>query len=216
MAVIDDRMSIFINSFDSALPDYLEEIKRKALEDNVPIVRDDMQTLLKFLMKERKPVDILEVGCAVGFSGLLMMEYAPENAHLTTIENYEVRIPIALSNFESAGEDKAERIELIEGDAADVLFGLEGEYDFIFLDAAKAQYINYLPDIMRLLKKGGMLVTDNVLQEGDILESRYAITRRDRTIHSRMREYLYEIKHREDLETVILPVGDGATLSVKL
>ena len=83
------------------------------------------------------------------------------------------------------------------------------------MDAAKGQYINFMPDILRLLKVGGLLISDNVLQDGDIIESRFAVTRRNRTIHARMREYLYELKHHEDLETVILPVGDGVTISVR-
>ena len=103
----------------------------------------------------------------------------------------------------------------MEGDAIEILKYLEGPYDMIFMDAAKGQYINFLPDVLRLLPEGGLLVSDNVLQEGDIIESRYAVTRRDRTIHSRMREYLYELKHHPQLQTVILPVGDGVTLSVK-
>ena len=93
--------------------------------------------------------------------------------------------------------------------------GLEGVYDFIFMDAAKGQYIHFLPDILRLLPEGGLLVSDNVLQDGDVLESRYAVPRRNRTIHARMREYLYELTHHPQLETCILPVGDGVTLSVK-
>ena len=132
---------------------------------------------------------------------------------ITTIENYEKRIPIARENFKRAGRE--EQIILIEGDAAEVLGRLEGEYDFIFMDAAKGQYIHYLPDVMRLLADGGCLVSDNVMQDGDVIESRFAVERRNRTIHARMREYLYELKHREDLVTSILPLGDGAAVSIK-
>ena len=104
---------------------------------------------------------------------------------------------------------------MLEGDALEILPTLTEEYDFIFMDAAKGQYIHFMPDILRLLKVGGLLISDNVLQDGDIIESRFAVTRRNRTIHARMREYLYELKHHEDLETVILPVGDGVTISVR-
>ena len=104
----------------------------------------------------------------------------------------------------------------MEGDATEILKTLQEPYDRIFMDAAKGQYIHFLPDVMRLLKKGGILVSDNVLQDGDVMESRYAVTRRNRTIHSRMREYLYELKHNDQLVTDILPVGDGVTVSVKL
>ena len=108
-----------------------------------------------------------------------------------------------------------EKITLLEGDAADVLKELEGPYDFIFMDAAKGQYIHFLPEVLRLLAPGGILVSDNVLQDGDVVESRYAVVRRNRTIHSRMREYLWTLKHMDGLETIVLPIGDGMTVSVK-
>lgn len=157
---------------------------------------------------------ILEVGTAIGFSALFMSEYAPEGCHITTIEKYEKRIPLAKENFKKAG--KQDSITLIEGDATEVLSDLQETFDFIFMDAAKGQYIHFLPDILRLLESGGLLVSDNILQDGDIIESKYAITRRNRTIHNRMREYLYALTHHEQLETVILPLADGVTLSTKL
>ena len=157
---------------------------------------------------------ILEVGTAVGFSALLMSEYAPAGCEITTIENYEKRIPIARNNFKRAGKES--QITLLEGDAMEVLPTLDEPYDFIFMDAAKGQYIHYMPEVMRLLKTGGTLVSDNVMQDGSIIESRFAVERRDRTIHSRMREYLYELKHHEELLTSIIPLGDGVAVSVKL
>ena len=179
----------------------------------MPIIRREMQSFLKVLLRITSPRLILEVGTAVGFSTLLMSEYAPEDCRITTIENYEKRIPIARENFRKAG--KEDRITLLEGDAAQVLKTLEGSYDFIFMDAAKAQYIHFLPDILRLLSNGGILVSDNVLQDGDLIESHFAVERRNRTIYKRMREYLYVLKNHEQLETSILPLGDGVTLSVK-
>lgn len=212
--IVDERMAAFIDSLDKGNTPFLDEIEKFALETQVPIIRKAMQSLLKFLLAYVKPKRILEVGTAIGFSALLMSEYAPEGCHITTIEKYEKRIPIARENFKRAG--KEQDITLIEGDATEVLKALEGTYDIIFMDAAKGQYINFLPDIMRLLSQGGLLISDNVLQDGDIIESRFAVTRRNRTIHARMREYLYELKHHPGLETVILPVGDGVTLSTKL
>lgn len=211
--IIDERMSAFIDSMDKGNTPFLDEIERFARETEVPIIRKSMQQLLKFLLAFSKPERILEVGTAIGFSALLMSEYAPENCHITTIEKYEKRIPIAKENFAKAG--KEEKITLLEGDAAEILKELEGSYDLIFMDAAKGQYINFMPDILRLLAPGGLLVSDNVLQDGDVIESRFAVTRRNRTIHSRMREYLFELTHHPQLETTILPVGDGVTLSVK-
>ena len=211
--VVDERIVTFINSLDTQNSDILESIEKEALDTYVPIIRKEMQSFLKVLLKMQKPMSILEVGTAVGFSALLMSDYMPEGGHITTIENYDKRIPIARNNFNRAGKEDV--ITLIEGDANIVMKDLEGEFDFIFMDAAKGQYINYFPHVMRLLKKGGLLVSDNVLQDGDIIESRYAVERRNRTIHARMREYLYELKHNEELITSIIPLGDGVALSFK-
>lgn len=211
--IVDERMTAFINSFDKGNTDFLNKIEKEAIETDVPIIRKEMQSFLKLMLAMHKPMKILEVGCAIGFSALLMHEYAPAGCHITTIEKYEKRIPIARDNFKRANAE--ESITLLEGDATDLLKELDGVYDLIFMDAAKGQYIHFLPDILRLLPSGGILISDNVLQEGNIIESRYAITRRDRTIHARMRDYLYELKHNDALETAILPVGDGVTVSVK-
>lgn len=211
--IADERMMTFIRSFDKGNPAYLEELEKYSRETNVPIIRPQMQSLLKFLLTWGKPMKILEVGTAIGFSALLMSEYAPEGCHITTIEKYEKRIPLARENFMKAG--KEQNITLLEGDATQILAELHEEYDLIFMDAAKGQYINFLPDILRLMASGGILVSDNILQDGDIVESKYAVTRRNRTIHNRMREYLYALTHHEELETVILPIADGVTLSAK-
>lgn len=211
--IVDERMVTYIRSLEVPESAVIEAIEQEALRDRVPIIRKEMQSFLKVLLMIKRPMRILEVGAAVGFSSILMSEYMPEGGHITTIENYDKRIPIARANFKRAG--KEEQIDLIEGDALEVMHGLEGPYDLIFVDAAKGQYIHYLPEVMRLLGSDGVLVSDNVLQEGDIIESRFAVERRNRTIHSRMREYLYELKHHDQLQTSIIPLGDGVALSVK-
>ena len=211
--IVDERMAVFIDSLDPGNTEFLNQLEAYSRETNVPIIRPSMQSLLKLFLQIRQPKRILEVGCAIGFSALLMSEYGPEDCHITTIEKYEKRIPLARENFKKAG--KEEKITLLEGDATEILKELEGPYDFIFMDAAKGQYIHFLPEVLRLLENGGILISDNVLQEGEIIESRFAITRRNRTIHSRMREYLYTLKHHPMLVTSLLPVGDGVTISVK-
>ena len=211
--IVDERMVTYIRSLEVPESAVIESIEQEALRDRVPIIRKEMQSFLKVLLMIKRPMRILEVGAAVGFSSILMSEYMPEGGHITTIENYDKRIPIARANFKRAG--KEEQIDLIEGDALEVMHGLEGPYDLIFVDAAKGQYIHYLPEVMRLLGTDGVLVSDNVLQEGDIIESRFAVERRNRTIHSRMREYLYELKHHDQLQTSIIPLGDGVALSVQ-
>lgn len=211
--IVDERLVTYINSLDTGNTAMLDQIEREATADYVPIIRKEMQSFLKFLLAMKKPARILEVGTAVGFSAILMAEYDPVPCQITTIENYEKRIPIARENFKRAGKEA--QIALLEGDAAEMLKTLEGPYDFIFMDAAKGQYIHFLPEILRLLEKDGVLVSDNVLQDGDVIESRFAVTRRNRTIHKRMREYLYTLTHSEELVTAVLPVGDGITLSTR-
>ena len=211
--IVDERIVTFINSLDTKNSELLEKIESEARAADVPIIRREMQSFLKVLLMLKKPVQILEVGTAVGFSALLMSENVPEKCRITTIENYEKRIPIARENFRRA--EKENQITLLEGDAAEVLKTLDGPYDFIFMDAAKGQYIHYLPDVLRLRPPGGCLVSDNVMQDGDVIESRFAVERRNRTIHARMREYLYELKHNDNLVTSIIPLGDGVAVSIK-
>ena len=211
--IVDERITAYINSLSLEEIPFLEELEQTALKNRVPIIRKETQSLLKMLVQMKCPTQILEIGTAVGFSALLMSEYVDPACKITTIENYEKRIPIARGNFQKAG--KEEQITLLPGDAMELLKGLSGPSDFMFLDAAKAQYIYYLPELLRMLPEGGILVTDNVLQDGNIVQSRFAVERRDRTIHARMREYLYTITHCEELATSILPLGDGVTVSVK-
>ncbi len=211
--IIDERMIAFIQSMDKGNSLFLTKLEQEALEEGIPIIRPAAQSLLRFLLALTKPCNILEVGTAVGFSAILMAENTSSDCRVTTIEKYEKRIPQAKKNFAASGYE--DRITFPEGDAADILPGLDQGYDLIFMDAAKGQYLHFLPQVKRLLTPGGLLISDNVLQEGEILESRFAIERRNRTIHSRMREYLFTLTHDEELETVILPVGDGVTLSVK-
>lgn len=212
--IIDERFVTYINSLDRGNTPILDVIEQEALDSYVPIIRKEMQSFLKLLLAMQRPARILEVGTAVGFSSILMAEYAPAHCEIVTIENYEKRIPIARENIKRAGKEA--QITLIEGDAAEVLPTLTENFDMIFMDAAKGQYIHFMPEVMRLLRVGGVLVSDNVLQDGDIIESHFAVTRRNRTIYKRMREYLYELTHREDLVTAVLPVGDGITVSTKV
>ena len=211
--IVDKRMRDYLLSLEPDRNDLCRKIAEDAERDGVPILKQETAALLKTMAAAKQPRAILEVGTAVGYSALLMASVTEPECTITTIEKYEPRIPAAKANFEKAG--LSDRITLLEGDAGEILKGLSGPYDFIFMDAAKGQYLNWLPEILRLLQDGGILFSDNVLQEGTIIQSRYAVERRDRTIHTRMREYLWTLKHTEELETAVVPMGDGAAISVK-
>ena len=211
--IVNERITAYINSLEQGNGAVCDAIEEEALSSYVPIIRKETSALLKTLVALKQPKAILEVGTAVGYSALLMSRVMPEDCRITTIEKYEKRIPIAKDNFKRAGKEQC--ITLLEGDAEEILKTLSGPYDFIFMDAAKGQYLHWLPMLLALLPQGGVLVSDNVLQDGDIIESRYAVERRNRTIHSRMREYLYTLTHMEEFETSVVPIGDGVTISVK-
>ena len=211
-----ERTNIYIESLDEGNTEFLDLLEKQALEDNVPVIRRSMQRFLKLMLKMNRPKSILEVGTAVGFSAILMAQYSDDDCNITTIEKYEKRIPIAEENFKKSGF--SERINFLKGDATEILHDLANknmQYDMIFMDAAKAQYINFLPDVLSILRSGGVLITDNVLQDDTIIQSKFTVTRRDRTIHKRMREYLSTLMHNEMLTTDILQVGDGVAVSVK-
>ena len=208
------RLNGYLSSLYPDLAADLAAVEKRALADHVPVIRRDTQQYLRTLLALRRPGEILEVGTAVGFSASFMATYNPVSCRITTIENYQPRISAARENFRRMGLE--EEITLLEGDARDVLPGLKGPYDLIFMDAAKGQYINYWPQLIRLSGPGSVIVTDNVLQEGDIIESHFAVTRRNRTIHKRMREYLWELTHDGRFVTDILNVGDGLSVSVRV
>ncbi len=208
-----ERLSVYINSLDDGYSPLLRRLAKEAAAEDVPIVRKETASFLKTLAAIKRPSRILEVGTAVGYSALLLAENLPAGSRITTIERDAGRLARARENFRLAGREG--QITLLAGDAAEILPELSGPFDFIFMDAAKGQYIHYLPDILRLLSPGGCLVSDNVMQDGDVIESRFAVERRNRTIHARMREYLYELKHNDTLTTSIIPLGDGVAVSIK-
>ena len=213
--IVDNRITEYLHSLETSRGELLDTIEKKAIEDGVPIIRSETAALLRSLTAALRPENILEIGTAVGYSALQMCQVMPANCHITTIEKYEKRIPEAKENFRKAGEES--RITFLEGDADMWLKELKGkQFDLVFMDAAKGQYLNWLPLLLDLMPVGAVLISDNVLQDGDVVQSRFAVQRRNRTIHSRMREYLYELKHMEEFETAVIPIGDGVTISTKI
>ena len=213
--IVDNRITEYLHSLETSRGELLDTIEKKAIEDGVPIIRSETAALLRSLTAALRPENILDIGTAVGYSALQMCQVMPENCHITTIEKYEKRIPEAKENFRKAGEES--RITFLEGDADMWLKELKGkQFDLVFMDAAKGQYLNWLPLLLDLMPVGAVLISDNVLQDGDVVQSRFAVQRRNRTIHSRMREYLYELKHMEEFETAVIPIGDGVTISTRI
>ncbi|MCR5687453.1 MAG: O-methyltransferase [Lachnospiraceae bacterium] len=214
--ITDERTAAFIDTFLGEISPFLTGLESSAAAEGIPVIRKSTQSILRFILADKNPKNILEIGTAVGFSAIFMATCADPPVHIDTIENYGKRIEEAKKNIRAAGMEDA--ITLIEGDAGEVLEDLVRQgrtYDMIFMDAAKAQYLSYLPLCSRMLPAGGILAADNVLFDGDIVQSRFAVRRRDRTIHARMREYLRVLSEDEEFVTTILPVGDGMTLSVK-
>ena len=213
--IVDNRITEYLHSLETSRGELLDTIEKKAIEDGVPIIRSETAALLRSLTAALRPENILEIGTAVGYSALQMCQVMPANCHITTIEKYEKRILEAKENFRKAGEES--RITFLEGDADMWLKELKGkQFDLVFMDAAKGQYLNWLPLLLDLMPVGAVLISDNVLQDGDVVQSRFAVQRRNRTIHSRMREYLYELKHMEEFETAVIPIGDGVTISTRI
>ncbi len=209
-----ERISSFVNSFIKDDEGSLEEIYNEAVVRGVPVIRKASRELLKTQLLIKKPKNILEIGTAVGYSSLFMSQYTDEECRITTIELDEQRVATARDNIKLLGKENV--IEVIKGDALFVLKELpDASYDFLFVDAAKGQYINYYEDVLRIAKPGAVIISDNILQDGEILESHYTVEKRNRTIHDRMREYLYNITHDDRVESAILSVADGMAVTVK-
>lgn len=209
-----ERISSFVNSFIKDDEGSLEEIYNEAVVRGVPVIRKASRELLKTQLLIKKPKNILEIGTAVGYSSLFMSQFTDEECRITTIELDEQRVATARDNIKLLDKEKV--IEVIKGDALFVLKELpDASFDFLFVDAAKGQYINYYEDVLRIAKPGAVIISDNVLQDGEILESHYTVEKRNRTIHDRMREYLYKITHDDRVESAILSVADGMAVTVK-
>lgn len=208
-----ERLEVYLSTLLPALPAELAEIERSAREEGVPILRKDSQRLLRLLLAMQQPESILEIGTAVGFSASFMA-LCDTNVNITTLEIDDTAADRAEANFASLGH--SDQIRLIRGDAAETLKGLSGPFDFVFMDAAKGQYPVYFKEVKRLLPAGGLLVTDNCLQEGSILESRFAVRRRDRTIHERVREFLDTVCRDPDFISDMIDSGDGVLVSRRI
>lgn len=214
------RTAEFIKGYIPNKDETLKRLREKAEKDEVPVIRQETEAFLLSVMALLKPRRILELGTATGYSAISMAKAAErytkadQSFVIDTIEDWAPRIPEATANIKEAGE--ADRINLIEGDALEVIKGMKEPYDLVFIDAAKGQYPDYLKEAVRLTRSGSVIVADNVMLDGEIMESKYIVERRDRTIHKRMREFLRQAALDERLSTSILPVGDGVAFCVRM
>lgn len=221
--LVSRHIAEYLSTLMPDLPGKLEQIYSEARANRVPVIRREAQLLLRFLCLDKEPKSVLEIGTAVGFSSCFMAEYIPADASIFTIEKDDARYKEALGNVLEYRKDYAERrgleapsIQCELSDAEAYLTALtesHRQFDLIFLDAAKAQYPVYLSLIRSLMHKSSILITDNVMQEGSVAESKFTVTRRDRTIHLRMREFTDRLFHSGEFDSVMLPLGDGMTVS---
>ncbi len=215
-----DKFLDYIRPEDNEL---LRDMKAYAITNNIPIIRNEMKQFLETLVMIYKPKRILEIGTAIGYSSIVMVEALRksyktlEGIELISLERSDEMYSKAIENINLA---KLSHIIKIRHDEAEIqlkkIVNSAEKFDIIFMDAAKGQYLTFLPYCMKLLPVNGLLISDNVLQSGEVAKSRFSVPRRQRTIHQRMREYLWELNHREDLQTSIIDIADGVTLSVKL
>ena len=211
--VVKEELLDFMRTQQKKLPGELGKLEEEAHVAEVPVIPHETVVFLKFLLGQLQPERILEIGAAIGFSSSVMATTIGENAHVTTIDRFDVMIEKAKKNFERLG--LTDKVTLLEGQAADILPELSGPYDFIFMDSAKSKYIEFLPECLRLLRKGGVLMVDDIFQGGTILLPDEEIPRGKRAIHRKLNEFLRVVMDHPDLTSTILPLGDGVILMTK-
>ncbi|SES71788.1 Predicted O-methyltransferase YrrM [Natronincola peptidivorans] len=210
--IIEESVEEYIRKLLPQQQELLNEIESYATQNHVPIIQKEVAALLKILTKASKSKKILEIGTAIGYSSIILCQSAGEGGFVTTIERDEERVQRARLNIEKA--NLSHHIRIIEGEAQDVLNFLDAKYDLIFLDGAKGHYKEMLQDCINLLEVGGLLVSDNILFKGMVVNDNLVIKRK-RTIVNRMREYLQYICNHPQLDTSIIPIGDGLAISYK-
>lgn len=211
--VVKKELVDFMRNNQKKIPGELGVIEEEAHEAGVPIIPHETAVFLEFLLKQIKPKAILEIGTAIGFSSSLMVNCLGEDGHVTTIDRFDVMIRQAKETYKRL--DIKDKVTLLEGQAADILPTLTGPYDFIFMDSAKSKYIEFLPECLRLLKVGGVLMVDDVFQAGTILDPIEKIPRGQRTIHRKLNQFLETVMTNPDLTSTLLPLGDGVILITK-
>ncbi|GCF92859.1 O-methyltransferase [Enterococcus florum] len=211
--IVNQDVLDYMRNEQKPLTGKLKELEDQAHEAGVPVIPHETVVFLQFLLKQLKPKKVLEIGTAIGFSASLMAETLGEAAHITTIDRFPVMIEKAKKTFETL--ELTDQIDLLEGDAADLLKELTGPYDFIFMDSAKAKYITFLPECLRLLNPGGVLMVDDIFQAGTLFHPIEETPRKNRSIYRKLNEFLEAVTKAPDLTSSLLPLGDGVALITK-
>lgn len=211
--IINEDILHYLRTEQKQLTGSLGDLEALAHENGVPVIPHETVVFLQFLLKQKQPKRVLEIGTAIGFSASLMAESLGKEANITTIDRFPVMIEKAKANFEKLG--LADQVTLLEGDAADILSTLEGPYDFIFMDSAKSKYIAFLPECLRLLSDDGVLMVDDIFQAGTVLQPIEDIPRKNRSIHRHLNEFLEVVTTSPELTSTLLPLGDGVALISK-
>lgn len=214
MGFVDERLEEYVKNMQPMLDGEIGKLQAQAYEEGLPIIPNEVVRLMDVLLGLVKPKKILELGTAVGFSSIFMTGFLQDGGSITTIDRYPYMIERAKENFKRFNvEDK---VNFIIGDAVEVIKELDDEYDVVFMDAAKGQYINILPDVIRLTRSGGLIIADDILQEGRVAKERLEVPRRQRTMHTRLNEFLNTISNDKRLVSSILTIGDGVAVMRKL
>ncbi len=211
--VVKNEVIEFMRKQQKLLTGQLGQIEKQANQKGIPIIPHETVVFLQFLLGQLKPDNILEIGTAIGFSSSLMAQIMGEAGHVTTIDRFEMMIETAKKNYYELGLEN--QITLLEGQASEILPTLSGPYDFIFMDSAKSKYVEFLPDCLRLLKKGGVLMIDDVLQGGTVLDPSESIPRGKRAIHKKLNQLFEVVLNHPQLTSSIIPLGDGILLITK-
>lgn len=214
-AIVPQYITDYLRSHMTHEDEFLHELEKYAAENDVPIIEPESARFLTVMCRMKKPKKILEVGTAIGYSAILMAQHTPKKTQIATLEYDESMVHLARENVKKAGY--SEKIAVIEADAKDYLAYIDDEhsFDMIFLDGPKAHYVNMLDECVRLLKKGGILISDNILYKGMTADDNHVV-RRKITIVKRLRDYIDTLMAHPELHTSILPLGDGVTISVKI
>ena len=210
-SVATEQITDYLRSLIKENTGILKELEEKALKEYIPIISPEVAQLIRLLCEMTGAEKLLEIGSAIGYSSILFAGFS-DDMKITTIEMDEERASEAEKNISRAGMDK--KITLLKGNALEVMDQIAESFDIVFVDAAKGQYNNFLPKCLKLLKKGGLLISDNILYRGTVAETGF-IPRKHRTIIVNMKEYLKRLSEDENLTTSIIPIGDGVAVSLK-